>query len=440
MAQYPIKMLKDESGIPFVPLTTIQAVVGQEYIQSTLIAEEKTTGHFVITNDKLNEEDLENKIIAVMFEEDITPTTNSYLKLNDGTEHLIYDESGKGPLLIKDFVGVICFLMKKNSAWQLVKTGAAAGGSGGGHTITDNDGNVMPQQSVLQFKGFGVSDNAGIGATVISTPALVNNLSTTESGTGPLDAYQGKVLNDKFANYALSSSLNNYSLKTDLNNYLPLSGGTLTGPIKILGTAASKPLTVRGIVGCTAEGEISELHLQYQANAPIKLGNDAGYSISADGGQYTGNAATATKATQDGSGNVITSTYLKLSGGKMTGNIGYANGDYTDYDMIKWKTGNANGAGVVIGGGGATVIGGGESADAVYNGLGLVGDSERMCICNDQQIDLYPGQQSGYTAAGLFSVAAGGAVTKCNGVNVPGVFVQSGTPTAKQTGDIWFKT
>ena len=129
--------------------------------------------------------------------------------------------------------------------------------------------------------------------------------------------------------------------------------------------------------------------------------------------------------------------YLPLSGGKMTGNIGYANGDYSDYDMIKWKTGDNNGAGIVIGGGGAAIIGGGESADVVYNGLALTGGSERMCICNDQQIDLFPGQQSGYTAAGLFSVAAGGAVTKCNGVNVPGVFIQSGTPTAKQTGDIW---
>jgi len=30
-------------------------------------------------------------------------------------------------------------------------------------------------------------------------------------------------------------------------------------------------------------------------------------------------AATATKATQDGSGNVITSTYIPLSGGTFTG-------------------------------------------------------------------------------------------------------------------------
>lgn len=42
----------------------------------------------------------------------------------------------------------------------------------------------------------------------------------------------------------------------------------------------------------------------------------------------TGNAATATlatKATQDGSGNIITSTYLKLSGGTMTGALNFKN-------------------------------------------------------------------------------------------------------------------
>lgn len=42
----------------------------------------------------------------------------------------------------------------------------------------------------------------------------------------------------------------------------------------------------------------------------------------------TGNAATATsatKATQDSSGNVITSTYLKLSGGTMTGALNFKN-------------------------------------------------------------------------------------------------------------------
>lgn len=43
---------------------------------------------------------------------------------------------------------------------------------------------------------------------------VANNVTTASAGSYVLDAYQGKVLNDKFG------------------NYLPLAGGTMTGPIK----------------------------------------------------------------------------------------------------------------------------------------------------------------------------------------------------------------
>ncbi len=38
-------------------------------------------------------------------------------------------------------------------------------------------------------------------------------------------------------------------------------------------------------------------------------------------GNLSGNASSATKATQDGNGATIASTYLKLAGGTMTGQI-----------------------------------------------------------------------------------------------------------------------
>lgn len=75
--------------------------------------------------------------------------------------------------------------------------------------------------------------------------------------------------------------------------YVKKSGDTMTGPLKISGTAASQPLVVRGIVGQDGNGAVDELHLQFGANKAIKLGNDASYSISADGGTYSGKAATA---------------------------------------------------------------------------------------------------------------------------------------------------
>ena len=105
---------------------------------------------------------------------------------------------------------------------------------------------------------------------------------------------------------------------------LSLSGGVITGPVDIRGNAASKPFKVRGIVGQDGNGTVGDLYLQYEANSKLYLGNNAAYTISADGGQYTGNSATATKATQDGSGNTITSTYLPVTNGTLKGNLNLA--------------------------------------------------------------------------------------------------------------------
>lgn len=478
MAQYPIKLLKDESGIPFVPLTSIKAVVGEEYIQTTFTAVEDSTGHFTISNDKLTDEDLLHKIIAVSFPENITATTNSYLKLNDGDEYLIKDENGTGPLLIKDFINVVCFIMRKEGGWQLVKTGAAATSSSGGHTIVDNDGNILPQQAVLQFKGFGVSDNAGTGATVISTPALVNNLLTTESGTGPLDAYQGKVLNDK------------------VDNRLPYSGGRLTGPLSFQDTS-----------------------LEQFSGSPDYLVGIEGF---ADGGEMKWAEVNAIKvgfASNDGDGNNIASTYFKKSGGTLTGSLEvegtisagsstqstFPTGKIKVHDLrnisvtpsMTYKGANfyfAN-EGSPTGGWYSALHVTGWSED--YTSWQLLGPSNNA---DQRSIALYTragNANSGwgswrkiYDSGNTGNMQCGGSVyanggylfSKCSGVttqiggqnsgfthyttnssnghwfnkttyvqgslykgsgynlNVPAVFIQSGTPSASQVGDIWFVT
>lgn len=56
-------------------------------------------------------------------------------------------------------------------------------------------------------------------------------------------------------------------------------------------------------------------------------------------GSLSGNATTATKATQDASGNVITSTYLPLSGGTMTGTLMVNGGDKAGGSKIALETG-----------------------------------------------------------------------------------------------------
>ena len=270
MAIYPVKLLKDESGSPFVPLTSMSAVIGEELVQTTFTATEVSTGHFMITSDKLTETELQNKVIAVVFPDEVTATTNSYLKLNsNGTEYQIFEANGTSPLLVKDYVGAICFIMLKGNKWQLIRTSASGSSGGGGHTILDGDGNVMPQQSILQFKGFGVSDSAGTGATVISTPSLINNLTTTESGTGPLDAYQGKILNDKILDHTQSSSTILHSSKLSGSCFWDRrvinSKGNVSGYRYMKLFTLSMPASwIRSIIKFSVgDGENNNLHAEY---------------------------------------------------------------------------------------------------------------------------------------------------------------------------------
>ena len=122
-------------------------------------------------------------------------------------------------------------------------------------------------------------------------------------------------------------------------------------------------------------------------------------------------AGTADKATQDGSGNVITDTYLPLSGGAMTGDIKYKGSKSTD-SMIKFidNKDDAWGNGISIGGGGLTIIGGGESSDTVAAQQTSGGD-EKMIIANDEAIDFYTNCQDGFASAKHITMNKDGTIT-----------------------------
>ena len=100
-------------------------------------------------------------------------------------------------------------------------------------------------------------------------------------------------------------------------------------------------------------------------------------------------------------------TYLKLSGGAMTGNIRYK-GSKNTYDMITFVDNNADtcGNGICIGGGGLTIIGGGESASDALKQHTSGGD-EYMIIANDAAIDFFSNVQDGWNSrkAGSFDTS-----------------------------------
>lgn len=91
-------------------------------------------------------------------------------------------------------------------------------------------------------------------------------------------------------------------------------------------------------------------------------------------------------------------TYLKLSGGAMTGNISYK-GSKNTYDMITFVDNNVDvyGNGICIGGGGLTIIGGGESASEVLKQHTNGGD-ENMIVANDAAIDFFSNMNSGWAS------------------------------------------
>jgi hypothetical protein len=100
------------------------------------------------------------------------------------------------------------------------------------------------------------------------------------------------------------------------------------------------------------------------------------------------------------------------------GNIMFENGNAiqaydgtTTKNAIKIFGMNSNGAGILIGAGGATVVGSGESADTLLAGLTLNYSTESTYITADQDIFFYPNQNSGWTSAYNMKLGSNGTLT-----------------------------
>ena len=193
MATYPIKMMIDESGQPFVPLTSLDAVIGEKNLQYIIDATETSAGHFNIIIKDVTLDKLENTVVVVRWPQISSTVKPSYLQLNEESEVLLYNGTGTEYLDLEDASNTVNILAYDGEKWILT----SGAGSGSGHVITDEDGNTMEQQKVLSFIGFNVENDAANRATKIVNPTPINNLTTTESGQGSLDAYQGNILSKR---------------------------------------------------------------------------------------------------------------------------------------------------------------------------------------------------------------------------------------------------
>lgn len=190
MATYPIKMMIDESGQPFVPLTSLDAVIGEKNLQYIIDATETSAGHFNIIIKDVTLDGLKNTVVVIRWPQISSTVKPSYLQLNEESEIPLYNGAGTEYLDLEDVSNTVNMLAYDGEKWILT----SGAGSGSGHVITDEDGNTMEQQKVLNFIGFNVENDTANRATKIINPTPINNLTTTESGQGSLDAYQGHVL------------------------------------------------------------------------------------------------------------------------------------------------------------------------------------------------------------------------------------------------------
>lgn len=193
MATYPIKMMIDESGQPFVPLTSLDAVVGEKNLQYIIDATETSAGHFNIIIKDVTLDKLKNTVVVVRWPQINSTVKPSYLQLNEEEEIILYNGLGTEYLDLEEASNTVNILAYDGEKWILT----SGADSGSGHIITDENGNTMEQQKVLNFVGFNVENDAGTRATKIINPTPINNLITDESGLGSLDAYQGYILSGR---------------------------------------------------------------------------------------------------------------------------------------------------------------------------------------------------------------------------------------------------
>lgn len=112
-------------------------------------------------------------------------------------------------------------------------------------------------------------------------------------------------------------------------------------------------------------------------------------------------ASSAVKATQDSDGNTIKTTYLKLSGGTMTGNINFKTTNYTSTPLSVVDDGTTYGHTLLVGAGGTTYIGAGESASTLYNTKLGIKSTEDLILGADSNIRFYTNADNATANSGV---------------------------------------
>ena len=235
-------------------------------------------------------------------------------------------------------------------------------------------------------EGSGSSSGGGLNGSVLSYASAIKLTSAGENELSQLaSAWSIKMLYDAIQNVDVSSQLSSYLTKTDASSIYQPKGSYLTAHQSLDGYV--NEIATSGTGNAITSVSKSGKKLTFTKGATFLTSHQ---SLSA----YLKSADAA-------------NTYLKLSGGAMTGNIRYK-GSKNTYDMITFVDNNVDvyGNGICIGGGGLTIIGGGESASEVLKQHTNGGD-ENMIVANDAAIDFFSNMNSGWDSrkAGSFDTS-----------------------------------
>lgn len=231
MARYPIKMLKDESGTPFVPLVAPEAVKDNQGTDWQTLLNSKLEKTNIIAGDNITLSVSGNNI--TINSQAGGATTNVIDNLNQQTAGVGVLDAHQGYVLKGMIPGVQNSLTSTSttdalSAYQgyLLSNRVVPGGGTTGQVLkkksnTDNDleWGSLPTLATVATTG-AYSDLSGKP----TIPTVINNVTST-STTSALSANQGKLLNDKFSNYLLTSSIVNNLTSTSTTAPLSAAQG-----------------------------------------------------------------------------------------------------------------------------------------------------------------------------------------------------------------------
>lgn len=195
MAQYPIKMLKDEEGLPFVPLVSTECIQDPEGKSLEQRLATKLGPDNLLGGENITVRPEGNNCYIDL---DLPASLNIIDNLNTASSGQGALDAHQGNILKNMIPGIVDDVTSTDATKVLsAKQGY----------VLNNKFNEYAKANTLAPVA-----TSGKYGDLTGSPTIIDNLTST-SKTDSLSAAQGKILNDKFA------------------NYLSLTGGTVNGTI-----------------------------------------------------------------------------------------------------------------------------------------------------------------------------------------------------------------